>query len=112
MDPATVTQTAGAVASAAGEGGSSIGLIRDIVDLLKTGGPYALSVIAGYWALLKDREKNEVQEKAVLAAKGAYDQMVALVAAQTTALVKMESTIGALKDVIAAQDRRRERDRT
>lgn len=111
MDLATVTQAAGAAASAGGDGGSSIGFLRDIVDLLKTGGPYALSVLAGWWALIKDREKNEAVEKAAAAAKASYDQMVSLVAAQTTALVKMEATIGALKDVIAAQDRRRERDR-
>lgn len=109
MDPGAVTQTAGAVASAAGDGVPMVGLFSDFVNLLKAGGPLALAVLAGWWGFRKDREKNDVQDRATVAAKASYDQMVTLVAAQTTALVKMEATIGALKDVISAQDRRRGR---
>lgn len=88
-----------------------VAILTEFVSLLKTGGPYALSVLAGWWGMKKDKEKDELQEAATAAAKATYDQMVTLVAAQTTALVKMEATIAALKDVITAQDRRRERDR-
>lgn len=91
--------------------GSIPGLVGEMVALLKAGGPLALAVLAGIWAVKKDREKEAVQAQAAVAAKSVYEQMVTLVAAQTMALVKMEATIGALKDVISAQDRRRERDR-
>lgn len=92
--------------------GALPGLVGQLVDVLKAGGPLALAVLAGIWAVKKDREKNTVQEQAITAAKAAYDQMVTLVASQTAALVKMEATVAALKDVITAQDRRRERERT
>lgn len=111
MDPVTASQAAGAITSPAGGGDPMVSVLTELVNLLKTGGPYVLSVLAGWWGFLKDREKTEVQEAAVAAAKGAYDQMVTLVAAQTSALVKMEATVAALTTVIAAQDRRRERER-
>ena len=98
--------------AAGGEGGNLPGLVGEAVAVLKAGGPYALTVFAALWAIKKDREKEAVQAAAVAAAKAAYDQMVTLVAAQTMAHVKMEATLAALKDVITAQDRRRERDRT
>ncbi len=104
-----------AEATAAAQGaaeGNLPGLVGEAVAVLKVGGPYALVVFAALWAIKKDREKETVQAAAVAAAKASYDQMVTLVAAQTAALVKMEATLAALKDVITAQDRRRERDRT
>lgn len=110
MDLSILLPIAEAVADAGG-GGDLPGLVGQLVVLIKTGGPLTLAVLAGIWAIRKDREKEEVQKRAVDAAKANYDQMVALVASQTAAMVKMEATVGALKDVITAQDRRRERDR-
>jgi outer membrane protein TolC len=75
------------------------------VEYLKAAGPLGLAVVAGWWGLKKDREKNEATEKALAAAKAAYDQMVTLVAAQTGAMTKTEAALSALKDVISTLER-------
>jgi hypothetical protein len=89
-----------------GGGGSVVAPFMDFVIFLKTAGPTGLAVLAGWWGFRKDREKNEVQEKATAAAKASYDQMVTLVGAQTAAMVKMEATIAALTSVIQRMDDR------
>lgn len=100
MDLATTSQAVTTAAQASGDVPSWLAPLRDAMEFLKTGGPYALSVIAAYWGFSKDREAKKTQESAAASAKAAYDQMVALVSAQTSAMVKLESTVDALKDVI------------
>lgn len=102
-DTAAVAQVAQAVSG--GGGSAFLALVTEAVTLLKTGGPFAVAAMAGWWGWKKDREKNDVQEQAISAAKASYDQMVSLVSAQTAAMVKMEATIGALKDVISSLER-------
>ncbi len=72
------------------------------VAFIRGAGPVGLAVLAGYWAVKKDREKNEAATAYQAQLKAMYDQVVGLVAAQTAATAKMEGTILALKDAILA----------
>lgn len=69
---------------------------------LKSTGPLGAAVLAGWWALRKDREKNELAAAYQQQMKAMFDQVVGLASTQAAATVKMEGTIGALKDAIVA----------
>jgi hypothetical protein len=92
-------------------GDGIIGTLSKWVDFLKKGGPYAGMVAAMFWGWKKDREKQEADAAAAVRAKETYEQIVHLVEQQTGAMVKVDGTLGALKEVIGALDRRMERDR-
>lgn len=81
---------------------------QSFVDLLKAGGPLAAAVLMGWFALKKDKEKDEAVKAANAQFSEIHDQMVGLVTQQTAAMVKLESTVGALSGVIASLERRLE----
>jgi hypothetical protein len=64
-----------------------------IADFLKATGPYGLVVILG-WAFWRVSEKKDEQMKAL------FDRVSALAEAQTSALVKVESALGSLREAI------------
>jgi hypothetical protein len=75
------------------------------IDLLKNGGPYALSVAAVIFALRKD---NEVKEQAASHAtdlKAINTQMMALLGANTTAQVEMKGAMNALTTALGGVER-------
>lgn len=86
-------------------------LFTAFVTFLRSTGPLGAAVLAGWWALRKDREKNELAATYQAQMKEMYDQVVGLVSAQTAAMTKMEGTISALRDAIMAlrSDDREER---
>ncbi len=84
------------------------GPIQGVVDLLKAGGPLAAAVLMGWFALRKDREKSQVIEASNAQFRTIHDQMVGIIQTQTAAMVKLEVTVSALKDVIVDLQRRLE----
>ncbi len=106
---AVAPPTGGATASAV-EPLSPLGFspFQGVVDLLKAGGPLAAAVLMGWFALRKDREKSQVIEASNAQFRAIHDQMVGIIQTQTAAMVKLEVTVSALKDVIVDLQRRLE----
>jgi septal ring factor EnvC (AmiA/AmiB activator) len=67
---------------------------------LKTGGPLSAAVLSGFWAYLKDREVKKAREDHEKAMQENYKQVVQLTNAQTASMVKMETTLASLREVI------------
>jgi hypothetical protein len=82
--------------------GALAGPLKEVVDFLRAGGPLAVAVLAGYWALKKDSEARRAREAHEAAMKANFEQMVAVATAQATAQTKLETTIGILKDLIVS----------
>ena len=76
--------------------------LSSLVDLLKTGGPYAMSAIfmAVWWAERGDRRAKEQ----VL--HDTYDRTVTLVRQTTRAIDQMQAAVSALKDAIHSMNGR------
>lgn len=94
-----------ALANTAAAGGADVSgtdPFTAFVTFLKSTGPLGAAVLAGWWALRKDREKNELAVAYQAQFKAMYDQVVEIVRTQTAATTKMEGTIAALKDAIVA----------
>lgn len=78
----------------------ALGELKDALELLRAGGPLAVAVLAGWWALRKDKEAKEARTAHEAAMQATFEQMVALTTAQTAAQVKLEGTIAVLKDLV------------
>ncbi|MDY0002200.1 MAG: hypothetical protein RBU30_12955 [Polyangia bacterium] len=76
--------------------------LTTLVEVLKTGGPYALSAIfvLVWWAERKDRQAKEDDLHA------AYDRTVTLVRQSTRAVEQMQAAVSALKDAIQSMNGR------
>ena len=75
------------------------------IDLLKNGGPYAVSIAAVYFALRKD---NEVKEQAAAHAeelRAINVQLVSLLGANTTAQVEMKGALSSLTTALSGVER-------
>jgi len=70
--------------------------LQTLVDLLKTGGPYAMSAIFMFvwWAERGDRQAKEETLHET------YERTVTLVQQSTRAINQMQAAISALKDAI------------
>lgn len=73
-----------------------------LVEVLKTGGPYAITAvfIAGWWLERKDRREKETHLREM------YERTVTLVQESTRASDRMQSALTALKDAIQAMNGR------
>lgn len=73
-----------------------------LVEVLKTGGPYAITAvfIAGWWLERKDRREKETHLREM------YERTVTLVQESTRASDRMQSAMMALKDAIQAMNGR------
>ena len=76
--------------------------VTALVDLLKTGGPYAMAAIfiAGWWLERSDRREKEAHVRAV------HEKTVALVEETTRTAGRMEAAVTALTDAIRAMNGR------
>ena len=76
--------------------------LASLVELLRTGGPYAIAAlfIAGWWLERKDRREKEAH------LRGMYERTVTLVQESTRASDRMQTAMTALKDAIAAMNGR------
>lgn len=73
-----------------------------VVEVLKTSGPWGLAVLGVYWGYMKEKEKTEATDKAQERNKASYDQLVTIVQTVTTAMVKMESAVTSLEKVMTS----------
>lgn len=69
------------------------GLVGQLVDLLKTGGPYTVAVLALGWAVKKDRDNEKTTREL-------FTKTAELATAQTAAMVKFEGTLANVKDAL------------
>lgn len=67
-------------------------LLTEILTFLQTGGPWAITILLGVALYKKDQE-----------CKNAYKTMNDLSLSQTKALLQLESTVKALKDILLLQ---------
>lgn len=81
------------------------GFMREIIDLLKTGGPYTITAAAVYWGYRKDKDHNDASKEHNEQMQAMFNQVVNLTNTQTAAVSKMEGMIGALREAVNALDR-------
>jgi hypothetical protein len=82
-------------------GGAASGF-QDFVDLLKSGGPLSVAVLAGWFAYKKDQEKNDAVAAAQSQMKEMYEKVLTLATAQTAATTQMAGAVVALKEAVVA----------
>lgn len=76
--------------------------LAQLVEVLETGGPYAITAlfVVGWWLERKDRREKEAH------LCGMYERTVTLVQESTRASDQMQSAITALKEAIHAMNGR------
>ncbi len=76
--------------------------LSSLVELLKTGGPYAVTAlfIGVWWLERRDRQEKELHMRAV------YDKTVTLVQETTRTVGRMEAAVTALTDAIRSMNGR------
>ncbi len=74
--------------------------VRELMEMLKAGGPYAMAAIfvAGWWLERRDRLDQESHMRAV------YEKTVTLVQETTRTVDRMESAVTALTEAIRAMN--------
>jgi hypothetical protein len=80
-------------------------LVREFIDLLKTGGPYTLTFAAAWWGYRKDKDATEAAQAHTEQMKAMFDQVVNLTNSQTAAVGKMEAMLAALREAVNSLDR-------
>lgn len=76
--------------------------ITELMNALKTGGPYAMAAIfiAGWWLERHDRREKETHLRAV------YEKTVSLVEETTRTVGRMEAAVTALTDALRTMNGR------
>jgi hypothetical protein len=92
--------------AAAASGGDPVAADFQVwVDLLKSGGPYGVSVAAVFFAIRKDGEAKEQAAKHAEELKAINVQMIALLGANTTAQVEMKGALSSLTTALSGVER-------
>lgn len=71
-----------------------------LLAFVKAGGPLSLAILAAWWGYRKDLALTKAHEEQAARDRETFAQITALVGASTTAAVKLEAAVVALKDAI------------